>query len=137
MPRPMLIGLIEWNWWKSMASTCVANACPPRPALTAKLVFRNQISVVIEPKGHSGAGMLVRNRTALLYTKAEPFVMTFLLPVKGFEISIRHPASINPSLYVFGIGGPEDTDPLQPKLSDRGFHQWRFGGWMLQNSGFA
>ena len=69
---------------------------------------------------------------------SEPYTLTFFRPVFHFKLILRHPRTVLPRTFLFGIGGStENTDPLKPEIESETLHSWSFDGWMLPNHGMV
>lgn len=103
-----------------------------------RTIYRATYSDVLSPTEEGALGVPFKTRSRVMYTTSEPYVMTYFLPVKGFEITLRHPSSVIPTLFVFGVGSGLDTDPLKPDIGDDPeFHRWRYDGWLLNSHGWV
>lgn len=103
-----------------------------------RTTFETKIPDQLPPTPRASEGTPLLECAEVLYGKGEPFVQTFVFPVKGFELLVDHPKEIIPALYVFGIGGSAVTDPLEPERESTELqHRWIFSGWMLQSSGYV
>jgi hypothetical protein len=101
-----------------------------------KLIFENSFSVTLPPDDGSNRWVLSHSARSL-NPKTHPWVLGFFRPCHKLSITIEHPPSITPSLYVFGVAAAdEDTDPLKPFVPPTPtLHRWVFDGWFMPNDG--
>jgi hypothetical protein len=111
----------------------------PNPTITkeaGRTTFQTAIPTQeLPPTPRDGKGIPFRQQTEMVYTRRESRALAFLKPVKGFELILQHPAGLGAEVVVFGIGGPEVTDPLPPVQVSATQHHWKYSGWLLESSG--
>jgi hypothetical protein len=89
----------------------------------------------LQPTPQGGTGTPFRQQTEVVYSRRESRSLEFSKPVKGFELILQHPPGLGAEVVVFGIGGPEVTDPLPPVQASATQHHWKYSGWLLESSG--
>jgi hypothetical protein len=100
-----------------------------------RVLFFRRVPITI-PVGGAGSGLSVRERAMTIYGHSVPYVSVNLHALYSFDISIQHPATVVPVLYVFGFDFQTGSPLVPPVISEPDLHQWSYKGWLLPSQGF-
>jgi hypothetical protein len=92
---------------------------------------------------HLSLTLPARSSTKLKYSyvieepRMQPWLLSFYYPVCSYSLTVTHPVSVTPTLYVFGVGSSKPTDPLEAAIHESTIHEWRYEGWFMRNQGMV
>src|SRR3989344_798638 len=105
--------------------------------IDTRIKFEVTFPLTVQPTTLEKKGIVLSRTTESIQPKTEPLVMTFFRPVYGLALSLHHPISIHPLMYIFSVGIEEEApDPLQPKEHTGTYTRWEYNGWFLPDHGF-
>ncbi|MBL0180012.1 MAG: hypothetical protein IPP98_12920 [Gemmatimonadetes bacterium] len=110
---------------------CLATA---ERADTEEMLVRN-VTFDIPPESTPADRIRMRVEETTCYPTGMPWVLSMNTPTQGFELSFRFKGKLNPSLHIFGLGGSEKADPLDPKEKPDGYRLWKYDGWIAPRQG--
>jgi hypothetical protein len=94
-----------------------------------------EVEIPVPPLSEEPDGISLMWGVEVVEPLHEPLALTFFRPVHTFQLSLIHPTDLKPVLFLFGVGGEDDTDPLTPCRQFEGYHEWEYGGWFLPDHG--